>query len=203
MDDLEGMPGFTEAPTQAESKSLTELGVELFSTDSEIAEMEIEIERLKELRKKICMVDLPKAMQEIGQDKIGLPEFNVDLVLRPYFHANIKAEWPEEQRKEAFDWLENSGNGDLVKTTMTMTFGRTELWKARWIVGIIRTVRKYVMTGDPDVPDIPEPEIHMGVAWNTLTAFVKEQITKGEKLPLDILGATVGNIVEIKKRKGK
>jgi hypothetical protein len=41
----------------------------------------------------------------------------------------------------------------------------------------------------------------LSVPWNTLTAFVKEQVEKGAVLPLDILGATVGRVVKLKARK--
>ena len=41
-----------------------------------------------------------------------------------------------------------------------------------------------------------------GVPWNTLTAFVKEQIEEKKVTPpLELLGATVGRVVQVVKQK--
>ena len=44
-------------------------------------------------------------------------------------------------------------------------------------------------------------KVAMGVPWTTLTALVKEQVEQGEPVPLDTLGATVGQVAKITKRK--
>ena len=61
-------------------------------------------------------------------------------------------------------------------------------------------------------PDAEVPAIYTGVSastgleltvpWNTLTSYVREQV-EGDHPPLDleILGATAGQVVKIKKRK--
>jgi hypothetical protein len=42
----------------------------------------------------------------------------------------------------------------------------------------------------------------LAVQWNTLTAWLKEQHTKGRELPpLEPIGGHVGQVVEIKERK--
>ncbi len=40
-----------------------------------------------------------------------------------------------------------------------------------------------------------------GVAWNTLTAWLKERVTGGLAVDLEKIGGTVGHIVKLKPRK--
>lgn len=188
IEDTLGLPAFTDAPSEDESKSLTELGRELYAVDADIVATEKRVADLKERRKVLVMKELPDYLTKVSQDKIGLPEFGVDLVMENYYHANIQAEWPEEQRDAAFKYLEDGGNGDLIKITIEIAFSRKDYKKAAALAAKLEK-EKF------------SPVLSKGVAWNTLTAFVKEQIEGGKTLDLDVLGATVGRIVKIKKRK--
>lgn len=208
---------FTDAPREGESQSLTEMGRELYVVDSTIARLEQQLVDSKARRKELTEKELPAYMQKIGQDSVGLAEFDVDLVLENYYHANIAADWEPERRQAAFDWLEENGDGDLVKTEFTILFPRFMLPAARWLAEHIKTLRpvvtichetikgkgkakvvtkKYV---DEEV-EIPEAIVGLGVPWNTLTAWAKRKIEAGEELPLEVLGVTVGQIVKIKER---
>lgn len=194
---------FTDAPSEEESVSLTELGRDLYSTDEQIQTLEKKIEDLKKHRQELVMKKLPDYMSKIKQDRIGLEEFGVDLVLEDYVHANIASDWEPEKRDAAFAWLEESGNGDLLKTTLSLTFPRKAIAAARWAQAALETLVHYLQEAGAETHELPEQKIEMGVPWNTLTAFCKEQIKAGNPLPLEVLGCTVGKIVKIKERKGK
>jgi hypothetical protein len=45
---------------------------------------------------------------------------------------------------------------------------------------------------------IPDPTIRTEVHYATLTAYVREQLEAGREIDLDVLGAQVGEIAEIK-----
>jgi hypothetical protein len=201
MEDLDDVPAFTDAPDEDESLQLTKLGRELYSVDKKIQDLEADLESAKARREDLVRRELPDYLKKIAQDKIGLPEFDVDLVLENYYHANIKADWPDAQRERAFAYLEKRGDGDLIKTQVVMMFGRTELWKVRWLQATISLLAQELRKAGEEAPEIPEPYIQMTIPWNTLTAFVKEQVELGAQLDLDILGASVGQVVKIKKRK--
>jgi len=200
-DELENLPGFTEAPAEEESRRLSELGKKLYVLDADIVELEHKLDEKKKARLEVAMHELPDYMKLIGQDKVGLPDFNVDLVMEPYYHANIAADWPDDKRQAAFSYLEEIDAGDLIKTQVVFLFGRKELKRVKWLLAFISTLKHYLKEVGGEPEDIPEPLITMGVPWNTLTAFVKEQITGGKKLDLDKIGATVGSVVKIKPRK--
>ena len=201
MDSDEVLPAFTDAPDEKESLRLTQLGRELYEVDKAIADAEALI-KLKTVRKiELTMKELPDYLKSIHQDKIGLPEFEVDLVLENYYHANIKADWPPEKREEAFKYLEEIGSGDLIKTEVVFLFGRKDLKKVRWLQAFIETLKHYLTQVGGEPADIPEPTVGMAVPWNTLTAWVKEQLEGGLAVDLDKVGATVGQVVKIKPRK--
>lgn len=209
----EEVVGFTDAPSEGESRDLTTMGRELFMVDSNISALESQLEAAKVRRKELTEKELPDYMMKVGQDLIGLPEFGVDLELDYYYHANIAADWEPEKRQTAFDYLASLGEEDMIKAEFTILFPKYMLPVARWLAeqvkklkpkmeiseevgsGKKRTVRKVMRT-----VDIPEAVVGLSVPWNTLTAWLKRRLQAGEEVDLDVLGATVGRIVKIKER---
>jgi hypothetical protein len=132
---------------------------------------------------------LPALMSEIGMTSLTLePEGNLPgyvATSAPYYKASISAEWPEDKRKEAFDYLEEVEAGDLIKTEVTVAFPREqrELAKKFQVVA-----KKY---GDATIKE--------NVAWNTLTAWLREQVEENGEMPqLDKIGGIVARIVKLK-----
>lgn len=134
---------------------------------------------------------LPDMFVEAGVDSVGLPaEGNLpayDAALKPYYHANI----PVDQQDAAFAWLDKAGHGDMVRYVITVSLGKGEDATAKKVMaGLDKAGVSY--------------ETKRGVPWNTLTAFVREQVEKYKTTPpLALLGATVGQIVQLKPRKEK
>lgn len=139
------------------------------------------------------LVDL---MSSVGLKKIAIEASGnapaYEATLRPYYKASIPADWPEEKQAAAFDWLDKNGDGDLVKHTFTIALDREDFEDAE----AVRTAM--------NVLEIPFEE-RRAVHHATLTAWLKEQI--GEKkrtgIPLDVLGASVGQLVDVKALKTK
>lgn len=153
-------------------------------------------ESLKLLKKDLHSLrheTLPDMFNEVGIDQLGLPpEGNMpgyDCNLGPYYHANIAADWPQDKRTEAFAYIEKRGDGDLIKTEITILIPRDERKKAKKVESALKKM-KVNYTVDLSIP------------WATLTAYVKEQIEKHDAiLPLDTLGAQVGSVVKLNQRK--
>jgi hypothetical protein len=86
-------------------------------------------------------------------------------------------------------------HGDLLRTVVSVAFGPGEDEHAAACAGLLRGYFR----GRNDIQkDVTEA---VTVHWKTLTSFVKEQVESGEELPLPLLGATVGRVAEIKKRR--
>jgi hypothetical protein len=136
---------------------------------------------------------LPSLFADAGVDKLGLEaEGNLpayDAKAKPYYHASIAAEWPLERQAQGFNWLIDNGHGDVVKTVISVEFGRGEIARA--------TALKELLLAQ----GLSYNE-KLGVQWNTLTKLVKELIeTKHSMPPLDLLGADVGRVVKLTERK--
>lgn len=102
----------------------------------------------------------------------------------PYYHANIKKDWPVEQRTAAFTWLQDNGCQDLIKTSITVELGLGDRDKVKGVTDALNQLK------------VPYNE-ELGVPWSTLTSFVKEQVEKHNTIPpLEKLGATIGRVVK-------
>jgi hypothetical protein len=106
-----------------------------------------------------------------------------------------------DKRERAFGMLEQLEAGDLIKVVVSVVFGRREYAEAR------KLVERLEKAGYA-------PQIEKNTPWNTLTAWLREQWPRlskawaeGDKsVPdrtrlLEALGATVGWVVKLKKRK--
>lgn len=212
-------------PTEEGSIRLRKLAVEMVEAERDIARMEREILDRKERFNRLRQKELPDLMVELRQDKIGLPDagpYGADITMAPYYHANIANDWEPERRQAAFDMLDRKGDGDLVKNVLTMQFPRGQDFTVKAFVTVIDSQEFWKMLGDEVLKaggnsgdmELPGPAVEKTVPWNTLTAYVKEQVEQGTLHeewmaesdpvvdPIAVLGATVGTVAKIKFRKG-
>lgn len=170
-----------------------------------MVDLQRELKRLEDETKKANVAlwdlqtrDMPDLFAEIGTDSVGVPgegdEPGYDVVLSTITKAAILADWPEDKRSDAFQHLEDLDAADLIKNTITVTFPRGhDDERQEWL----RKVRGLNLDFDP--PELVESR---AVPWNTLTAWVKEQLRSGNKdLVLEKIGATHGTFAVINKRK--
>jgi hypothetical protein len=164
-------------------------------------------------------------MDHIGQDVIGLAEFDVDIKTEDYVFASIpnpdaekdpeEAARKAELRAGAFAWLVENEHDGLIKTVVTVELPRGAYADAQRIKALIDELPAVdPETGEPIGNGGPLgycARVQESVHWGTLTSFVKEQLKRtdpvtGEpvELPLEKLGAVVGRVAKIvKRRKGK
>lgn len=162
--------------------------------EARIRDLESVLAEEKKSLNAMKMVTLPEVFAKAGIDNLGLgAEGNnppYDFKLRSFVHASIGADWDDDRRKEAFTVLEKNGGKDLIKTEFVIFIPRE-------LRGLVAKISKALKPFKGI-----EVEKNESVAWNTLTAFVKEALEKrGLILPLDKLGASTGMIVDMKERK--
>lgn len=157
----------------------------------DIEDLETQLSQKKSDLNVLFRDELPDLMDKIGARLIELegegnqPAFVAKLV--PYYYANISADWPEEKRRAAFDWLEKNGHGDLIKTNVAVPFKREERKKA---LELVEKLRKELSLS----PTVKE-EVH----FMTMKAWLREQIENENTLPpLELIGGDIGRVVEIK-----
>lgn len=134
--------------------------------------------------------ELPDAFDAAHMDAYTLraegnsPAYEAEI--KPYYRANIAADWPDEKRRAAFYLLDSRGAGDLVRAVVSVTFGKRELERARSLETELRVMGL-------------EPEVKMTVPWATLTAWLREEVEVRKSVPpLDVIGGTVGRRVTLK-----
>lgn len=148
--------------------------------------------------------ELPDLMNEVSQSILKLPaEGNHPpfvFKLKDFYKANIQNE--KETAPLAYQWLEDHGEGDLIKRTISVSLGKDSQELQDRILDFL------------DEQGV-DPETKYGIPWNTLTSWLRErhkqwlaqqqtQVTVEDYIempPLEIFGATIGQVVEMKESK--
>lgn len=143
----------------------------LVDADASVAHAEVNLKDTKERARVLREETIPSAMQELG-----LEELKLDTGQKLSVKQDVYASIPSHFRGEAFEWLESNGFGGLIKTDLTVQYGRGELEEAK-------ALRQMLL--DKGVVS----EVTQNVHAQTLKAFLREQISGGSNVPLDLFGA--------------
>lgn len=181
-------------PKQEKIDVIVNTGKELRTKILQKADLE---EQARDLYKQISEIKfhtLPELMSAAGVDRWGLPAQGnqpaADLMLKPYYKANIAESWSDDEKTAAFTLLDTKGHGDIIKNRFVIDLPRGEKEAAALVRGLLE---------DNGIDFIET----MSVPWKSLTALVREQTEDRNPFTpaeLNILGATVGRIADIKER---
>ena len=133
--------------------------------------------RLNALRQ----VQIPEAMAELGLADFTLADGS-KLTVKAYVSGSLPKE--EAAKDDALEWLEDNGGEGLIKTTLTMAFGKSQHNEA---LALLDELRKR---------NIPVDEAY-GVHAASLQSFAKEKLANGEEIPLEKLGLNTGRVSKI------
>lgn len=150
---------------------------------AQLADQENAVVLTKEALRRVKEQDLPEAMDEVGMSEFKL-EDGTEIKVKPFYAASI----PEERKEEAFDWLKENDFEGMIKADVKVTFGKGEFELAQEFLNFIRGFNQKAI----------DPEYKEHIHWQTLRAFVKEQIEGGHSLPLDMFGVFVGRKADLK-----
>jgi hypothetical protein len=159
-----------------------DLDMEIEDLENRLSDKKRELEKL--LGDELPMLMIDKKVTRIDLDKSGnLPAYEAKL--GPFYSANIPAGWDAERRTRAFEELEKFDAEDLIKVTVTFSFGRGERERALKLAN----ANKKLM-----------PQVAESVHHATLTSWVKNLVEDGKPTPpLEIIGATIGTKVKLKR----
>lgn len=166
----------------ASLKALSEKSQELQNLDDDIKSIEEKLGQLKASYRQLSEVEIPNMLSELGLSEITLADGN-KISTATYYSARIS----EEKREEAFTWLNDNGFADIIKNTVSVSFGRDEDDSARKLVDSLED-NGYTTAQKQWV----EPM--------TLKAFVREQVEKGSDLPLETFNVYIGQKTRIIKK---
>lgn len=151
--------------------------------ENRVAELEDELKRTKRSLDELSGETLPATLQEFGLSELTMADGS-KVSVQTVVSANIS----KERQEAAHEWLRDHGHGDLIKNTVSVTFGRGEDEKAKDLLRMLDA-----QGHDPDQKEAVHP--------STLKAFVKEQLERGEAIPSETFGIFIGQKTVIKKGK--
>jgi len=156
------------------------VATDIAETENEIANLKEQLKKKEDYRTKLSEEVLPSLFSEVGLSELKLSDGR-KIKVSEYYRAAIKV----ENREAAYAWMRNNGFGDLVKNQVTCSFGRNEDEKAKSLIDTLNDRGYQSMQREWVEP-------------STLRAFIREQHEAGKELPMDLLGAFVGQKTTIK-----
>jgi len=164
-------------------KSISDKCHQLNELQSQLKEKEEAISIIKNKVRDMEERIIPEMMQEAGVSKIKLKD-GTEVEIKPFYAAKI----PESRVEEAFSWLRGKGFEDLIKNTVTASFGRGQ---DNQVSELISVCEKFGFNYNKK--EKVEPM--------TLKAFVREQVEGGKELPFDLFGVYIANKTKITNNK--
>ena len=118
--------------------------------------------------------DLPTVMASVG-----LKAFKLDNGFTVEIKDDVQASITEENKPAAHAWLEDNNFGGLIKSVVSMQFGKGDLEKAQ------KAITPLTEAGF-------EPEMTESVHWSTLCKFLREQLETPDPehpVPMELFSA--------------
>lgn len=153
------------------NEQLVEAAQSLKCAVSFLEDRERAVKKAKETVRLLREETIPGMMSELGVISFEL-EDGGKITVSQEVYASI----PKANRPEAFAWLNDTGNGGLIKTQVITSFGKGERENA--------IIMKEEMQNNGFDTAFKE-DVHT----STLKAFIKEQLREGNDIPLDLFGA--------------
>jgi hypothetical protein len=165
---------------QEELSELARLGQALIDAEEAVEKAEQALKDRKAELRKLVESEIPDYMQECGVSKVTL-----DGGATIGYKDDVRLEWDEAKKANAFEWLESNDFGGLIKTGVTASFGKGELEKAKELLS------KLSESG-------LEVALKRDVHYQTMCAFLREQIAAGTAIPLEEWGAVAIKKADVK-----
>jgi hypothetical protein len=148
--------------------------------EKEIAEMEESVKERSEQYRKLTEQTIPEAMAEVGMKKFVMEDGST-IDVKPFYSASIS----KARQSEAYQWLRDHGFDDIIKNTISVRFGRGEDELSARLLNLL---------GAQGYP----AEQAQKIEPQTLKAWVKERVEKGQIVDTELFGVFIGQKATIK-----
>ncbi len=162
-------------------KQLSTLVRSLRDVENQIEKTENVLKQLKSEKHRMSVETIPGLMDEMGVERLDVDGLTVERKMM--VHASI----PQDRKEDAFAWLRENGLDDIIKNDVTCSFGKGEDNVAGDVVGILH---------ERGFNHKTKTHVHP----STLKAFVKERVTEGKPIDLDMFGAFIANAAQIRRK---
>ena len=147
----------------------------------DVEQAEQHLKYLKQQKHSVSSEVIPQLMDQMGVERVDVD--GLTCTKKQVVHASI----PQDRKQEAFEWLREQGCDDIIKNDVTVSFGRGKDNEAGHVIGALRELGY-------------EPEQKTQVHPMTLKAFVRERVENGKPIDLDMFGAFISNVAQIKRK---
>ena len=175
-----------EIPTDEKLSKLTSICRRLVNKKREYSDYKSlaskSYEELKDIREK----EIPDAMMSLNISKFVMDD-GTEIAVKDELYASIN----ESKRKEALEWLDNNGLGDIIKHDITISFARGEHEEAERIKGVLQD------NGQDSY--LEKATVHP----QTLKATFKDLRNKGEEIPDGLFNWYETPLAKVKLSKGE
>ena len=162
-------------------KQLSQLVRSLRNVEQQIEDAENHIKSLKQEKHRLSVENIPALMDEMGVERLDVDGLTVE-------HKMIVcASIPKDRKDEALSWLRENGLDDIIKNDVTCSFGKGQDNSAKNVIAILQ-----------DAGFDPATKTH--VHPSTLKAFVRERVTDGKPIDLDMFGAFISNAAQLRRK---
>jgi len=154
------------------------------------ARLQEEVDRTAEENKhfkkalyKVTDEELPEALEELNLQNFTLKDGS-EISVKPVYGASI----PKDKQDEAYEWIREIGDGDIIKNNITVTFGKGEDQDAQAFI---------LVCGDQGFT----PQQKEKIEPMTLKAWFREKVEAGDPVRLDLIGGFISQRAIIKRGK--
>lgn len=159
---------YLDSPEGGELAQLMELGNELGLASEEVARADVALKRAKAREYDLAVNTIPELMR-----KIGVKDFTTTNGKRIELGELLAASISEANREAAHRWLEDHGEGGMIKREITVAFNKDQEAAAKELEAKLRDSYPGVKTKE-------------AVHHSTLKAWVAKRLAKGEEVPAAI-----------------
>jgi len=162
-------------------QQLSQLVRNLRRIEGEMEDTETHLKALKQEKHKLSVENIPALMDEMGIERLDVDGMTVERKMI------VAASIPVAKKEAAFEWLRANNYDDIIKNDVTCSFGKGQDNVVGDVVGLLQE-RGF------------NPATKTHVHPSTLKAFIKEQVTNGTQIDLDMFGAFISNTAVIKRK---
>jgi len=155
----------------------------LVAVRERISRLEHELEEAKAERKDLEEIVLPPIFLQAGNLRALELANGARAVKSLFAYARLAKSGPK--RLAMLDWLVKVGEKDVIKPTLAVEWGRGEYEIAKKVYEDLRKSNSAKIYFEERVQ------------WKSLESIILERVKRGEHVPLDDIGATVGDHVTI------
>ena len=162
-------------------KQLSQLVRNLRKVENKIEDAENHVKALKQEKHRLSVENIPALMDEMGVERLDVDGLTVERKMI------VSASIPKDRKDEAYSWLRENGCDDIIKNDVTCSFGKGQDNSAKNVIAILQ-----------DAGFDPATKTH--VHPSTLKAFVRERVTDGKPIDLDMFGAFISNAAQLRRK---